>query len=140
MLHRTGQLQDHAAAAVATLHLTDARVSVPHSRPEGAAAAARPAALQRDHRSPAHQGVPVRRQRHHQRVCCLPFRELLLLQPSLTHSLFLCKALGMRQQLFTTFARKWCESTALARAPNPVGTVQSRCGLHCISAVHTHTQ
>lgn len=56
---RAGQLEDHAAAAAAALHLPDAGVTVPHSRPEGAAAAAGPAALQRDHRSPAHQGLPV---------------------------------------------------------------------------------
>lgn len=68
LLRRTGQLQDDAAAAAAPLHLADARLPVPHAGPAGAAAPARPAALQRDHRRPAHQGLPVRRQRHHQRV------------------------------------------------------------------------
>lgn len=68
LLCRTGQLQDDAAAAAAPLHLADARLPVPHAGPAGAAAPAHPAALQRDHRRPAHQGLPVRRQRHHQRV------------------------------------------------------------------------
>lgn len=73
---RTDQLEDHAAAAAAALHLSDAGVSVPHSGPEGAAEAAGPTALQRDHRSPAHQGLPVWRQHHHQRVRCMRLFEL----------------------------------------------------------------
>lgn len=56
---RAGQLQNHAASVAAALHLADARVSVPHAGPEGAAAAAGPTALQRDHRGPAHQGLPL---------------------------------------------------------------------------------
>lgn len=56
---RAGQLQDHAAATATPLHLADARLPVPHAGPAGAPAPAGSAALQRDHRRPAHQGLPV---------------------------------------------------------------------------------
>lgn len=52
--HRTGQLQDHAAATATPLHLADARLSVPHAGLAGAPAPAGSTALQRDHRRPAH--------------------------------------------------------------------------------------
>lgn len=59
VLRRTDQLADDAPAAAAALLDPGSRVSVPHPGPEGAAAARGSPALQRDHRGPAHQSLPV---------------------------------------------------------------------------------
>lgn len=163
---RTDQLEDHAAAVVAALHLSDAGVSVPHSRPEGAAAAAGPSALQRDHRSPAHQSLPVWRQHYHQRVCWSPdrtfslsiwmfshrvclfeFEPSFLLTPVCSHPYLILfwsmvclhNALLIKVQVFTTIARKCSQCT-------PLGVIQIRWAqcwfvpaecFHYISVQHT---
>ena len=65
---REGELAHDVAAAAAGPRVPGPRVPVPHPGPPRDPPLAPPRALQRDGRCPAHQGLPLRRQSHPQRV------------------------------------------------------------------------
>lgn len=67
-IFRKEELAHHAAPAPAEVSGTGPSLALPHAQPPRAPAAPHPRALQRDHWPAAHQGVPLRQQRHPQRV------------------------------------------------------------------------